>query len=86
MTTMNSETNGKKSSPGFLILILGAFLIVAALGWWTNRADRLDSYRLGRTPVLRNDGLAFFRAKVDGMLDAEALAYRALRRGPWRRS
>ena len=57
----------------------------AALGWETNRAGRIDPYRLGRTPVLRNDGRAFFRAKVNGMLDAEALAYRVLRRGPWRR-
>ena len=57
----------------------------AALGWQTNRAGRLDPHRLGRTPVLRNDGLAFFRAKVHGMLDGEAFAYRVLRRGPWRR-
>jgi len=58
----------------------------AALAWETNRLGKTDPYRLGRTPVLRNDGMTFFRAKVRGMLDAEALAYRALRRGPWRRT
>lgn len=57
----------------------------AALGWATNRGENIDPYRLGRTPVLRSDGQIFFRAKVGGILDAEALAYRALRRGPWRR-
>jgi hypothetical protein len=29
--------------------------------------------------------MAFFRAKVKGRLDGEALAYRLLRRGPWGR-
>jgi peptidoglycan/xylan/chitin deacetylase (PgdA/CDA1 family) len=58
----------------------------AALGWRTNRAGRIDPYRLGRTPVLRSDGRFFFRAKLDGMLDREALVYRAFRRGPWRYS
>ncbi len=58
----------------------------AALRWQTNRSGRTDRYRLGRTPVLRNDTMAFFRAKVAGMLDGEAFAYRALRRGPWRRT
>lgn len=53
--------------------------------WRTNRRGRLDLYRLGRTPVLRSDGSAFFRAKVYGLLDAEALLYRAARRGPWGR-
>jgi peptidoglycan/xylan/chitin deacetylase (PgdA/CDA1 family) len=57
----------------------------AALGWHTNRAGRIDPYSLGRTPVLCNDGRLFFRAKVRGRLDAEALAYRVLGRGPWRR-
>jgi peptidoglycan/xylan/chitin deacetylase (PgdA/CDA1 family) len=57
----------------------------AALRWSTNRSDRIDRYRLGRTPVLRSDGAAFFRAKVRGRLDGEATAYRLLRRGPWRR-
>lgn len=52
--------------------------------WRTNRRGRIDPYRLGRTPVLRSDGWTFFRAKVDGMLDQEALLYRALGRGPWR--
>jgi peptidoglycan/xylan/chitin deacetylase (PgdA/CDA1 family) len=57
----------------------------AALGAWrTNRRGRIDRYRLGRTPILRSDGHAFFRAKVAGLLDAEAFVYRALRRGPWR--
>lgn len=58
----------------------------AALGWGTNRRHGTDPHRLGRTPVLRSDGDLFFRAKVRGLLDGEALAYRALRRGPWARS
>lgn len=58
----------------------------AALTWETNRHGRIDQYRLGRTPVLRNDGRFFFRAKLEGRLDGEALIYRALRRGPWRKS
>jgi peptidoglycan/xylan/chitin deacetylase (PgdA/CDA1 family) len=52
--------------------------------WRTNRRGGLDPWRLGRTPILASDGMAFFRAKVRGRLDGEALAYRALRRGPWR--
>jgi peptidoglycan/xylan/chitin deacetylase (PgdA/CDA1 family) len=54
--------------------------------WRTNRRGRLDPYRLGRTPILRSDGFFFFRAKVAGLLDTEALIYRALGRGPWRYS
>jgi peptidoglycan/xylan/chitin deacetylase (PgdA/CDA1 family) len=54
--------------------------------WRTNRRGRLDRYRLGRTPVLRSDGRMFFRAKVKGLLDGEALFYKAARRGPWKRS
>jgi peptidoglycan/xylan/chitin deacetylase (PgdA/CDA1 family) len=50
--------------------------------WRTNRQGRLDRFRLGRTPVLRSDGRLFFRAKVRGLLDAEGLAYRALRGRP----
>jgi peptidoglycan/xylan/chitin deacetylase (PgdA/CDA1 family) len=52
--------------------------------WRVNRAGATDPWRLGRTPVLASDGLAFFRAKVQGRLDGEALAYRLLGRGPWR--
>ena len=52
--------------------------------WRTNRRATLDPHRLGRTPVLRSDGLVFFRAKAKGRLDGEGLAYRAARRGPWR--
>lgn len=58
----------------------------AALGWRTNRFGRIDPLRLGRTPVLRSDEGMFFRAKVAGRLDKEAVAYRLLRRGPWRRT
>ena len=58
----------------------------AALLWRTNRRSQLDRHRLGRTPVLRADGPRFFRAKLNGRLDGEALIYRALRRGPWRRT
>jgi peptidoglycan/xylan/chitin deacetylase (PgdA/CDA1 family) len=54
--------------------------------WRTNRSGAIDPWRLGRTPVLASDGLAFFRAKVQGRLDGEALAYRLLGRGPWRRA
>ena len=54
--------------------------------WRTNRAGRLDPYRLGRVPVLRSDGRFFFRRKVRGQLDAEAWLYRALGRGPWGRT
>jgi peptidoglycan/xylan/chitin deacetylase (PgdA/CDA1 family) len=53
--------------------------------WRTNRRGRIDFHRLGRVPVLRNDGTAFFRAKARGRLDAERVAYRILQRGPWRR-
>ena len=53
--------------------------------WRVNRAGAVDPWRLGRTPVLASDGLAFFRAKLQGRLDGEALAYRLLGRGPWRR-
>jgi peptidoglycan/xylan/chitin deacetylase (PgdA/CDA1 family) len=53
--------------------------------WRSNRAGAVDPWRLGRTPVLASDGMAFFRARVQGRLDGEALAYRLLGRGPWRR-
>jgi peptidoglycan/xylan/chitin deacetylase (PgdA/CDA1 family) len=59
------------------------FYTAALDAWRTNRRGSIDPYRLGRTPILRSDGWAFFRAKVAGMLDGEALVYRALRRGPW---
>ena len=58
----------------------------AASRWGTNHRATLDRHRLGRTPVLRSDGHAFFRAKARGLLDGEALAYRVLRRGPWRKT
>jgi peptidoglycan/xylan/chitin deacetylase (PgdA/CDA1 family) len=54
--------------------------------WRCNRAGATDPWRLGRTPVLASDGFAFFRAKVKGRLDGEALAYRLLGRGPWSRA
>jgi peptidoglycan/xylan/chitin deacetylase (PgdA/CDA1 family) len=58
----------------------------AALGAWkTNRAGRIDPYRLGRVPVLRSDGRFFFRRKVRGELDTEGWLYRATKRGPWGR-
>jgi peptidoglycan/xylan/chitin deacetylase (PgdA/CDA1 family) len=55
----------------------------AALTWATNRRRDIDPYRLGRLPVLRNDVPLFFRTKVKGMLDSEALIYRLAGRGPW---
>lgn len=56
----------------------------AALPWGTNRLGSIDPHRVGRTPVLRSDGGFFFKAKLAGRLDGEALVYKALRRGPWR--
>jgi peptidoglycan/xylan/chitin deacetylase (PgdA/CDA1 family) len=61
------------------------FETIAVGAWRTNRRQRIDPYRLGRTPVLRGDDGAFFSAKVRGLLDGERLAYRLTRRGPWRR-
>lgn len=57
----------------------------AALNWTTNRRGRFDFHELGRTPVLRSDSPLFFKAKVDGALDAEAFLYRVARRGPWKK-
>ena len=62
------------------------FATAALDGWRTNRRDHIDPYRLGRVPVLRSDGQLFFRAKAAGRLDAERVVYRALGRGPWRRT
>jgi len=63
------------------------FFRTAALdAWRTNRAGRVDPHRLGRVPILRSDGRFFFRRKVRGQLDSEALLYRALGRGPWGRA
>jgi peptidoglycan/xylan/chitin deacetylase (PgdA/CDA1 family)/O-antigen ligase len=56
----------------------------AAVTWRTNRRDSFEPYRLGRIPILRSDGAVFFRAKVGGMMDGEAMVYRLVRRGPWR--
>jgi hypothetical protein len=52
-------------------------------GWRTNRSGSIDPHRLGRTPILRSDGMWFFRAKVHGILDSERYLYQAVRRGPW---
>jgi peptidoglycan/xylan/chitin deacetylase (PgdA/CDA1 family) len=55
-------------------------------GWRTNRWGQIDPHRLGRTPVLRSDGMGiFFRLKARGMLDGERYLYQAFRRGPWRK-
>lgn len=59
------------------------FSTAALDAWRTNRRDRIDPHRLGRTPVFRSDAPFFLRAKARGRLDGERLAYRALRRGPW---
>ncbi len=61
------------------------FDTAALHAWRTNRPGRTDLHRLGRVPILRSDGDLFFRAKVKGLLDGEALVYRVLRRGPWGR-
>ena len=60
------------------------FATAALDGWRVNRAGAVDPYRLARIPILRSDGQVFFRAKVRGRLNGEALLYRAARRGPWR--
>jgi hypothetical protein len=61
------------------------FATAALDAWRTNRRGRIDPHRLGRTPVLRSDGDGMlFWAKARGLLDREAVAYRLLRRGPWR--
>jgi peptidoglycan/xylan/chitin deacetylase (PgdA/CDA1 family) len=59
------------------------FESAALVGWKTNHRGRIEPQRLGRTPILRSDGPVFFRAKLAGLLDSEAVVYRALRRGPW---
>ncbi|HEV2950869.1 MAG TPA: polysaccharide deacetylase family protein [Actinomycetota bacterium] len=59
------------------------FETAAIDAWRTNRWGAIDPHRLGRTPVLRSDGTAFFRMKVRGWLDLERVAYRAMGRGPW---
>jgi peptidoglycan/xylan/chitin deacetylase (PgdA/CDA1 family) len=61
------------------------FRSAALSAWRTNRAGTIDPHRLGRVPVLRSDGQFFFRRKVRGELDSEALLYRMLGRGPWGR-
>ena len=73
-------------SPAADVLVRRLFVTAALDGWRTNRRGRIDLHRLGRVPVLRSDGQFFFRAKAAGRLDAERLIYRALGRGPWRRS
>lgn len=73
------------SSPGSERAARGIF-VSAALNWNTNRGGRYDFHELGRTPVLRSDSALFFKAKVEGTLDAEALLYRVARRGPWKKT
>lgn len=61
------------------------FETAALDAWKTNRRGQIDPHRLGRTPILRSDGDGlFFRAKTRGLLNQEAVAYRLLRRGPWK--
>lgn len=62
------------------------FRTAALDAWRTNRAGRIDPYRLGRVPILKSDGRFFFRRKVHGGLDSEAWLYRTLGRGPWGRA
>ena len=64
----------------------GCFDSAALDAWRTNRRGRIDPYRLGRTPVLRGATAGRSSARRStGYLDAEALLYRALGRGPWGR-
>ena len=62
------------------------FRTAALDAWRTNRAGRIDPYRIGRVPTVQSDGRFFFRRKVRGELDSEAWLYRALGRGPWGRT
>jgi peptidoglycan/xylan/chitin deacetylase (PgdA/CDA1 family) len=62
------------------------FRSAALPAWKTNRRGHIDPMRLGRTPVLRGDGVVLFRSKARGLLDGEGLVYRALGRGPWGRA
>ncbi len=72
------------ASPGAACAARQLLASAALDAWRTNRRGQIDPDRLGRTPILQSDGGLFFRVKVLGLLDAEALAYRALGRGPWR--
>lgn len=71
------------ASPAAVRAARRLFRTAALHAWRTNTPETADLHRLGRVPVLRSDGLLFFRAKARGMLNGEAVAYRALRRGPW---
>ncbi len=71
-------------SPAADRAVRALFQTAARDSWRTNRRGQIDLHRLGRTPVLRSDGRVFFRMKVAGRLDSEAVVYRGLRRGPWR--
>lgn len=73
------------ASEGSLAASRRLFHSSALHAWRTNRRAGLDPHRLGRTPVLRSDGVFFFRRKVAGRLDGEAHLYRLARRGPWGR-
>jgi peptidoglycan/xylan/chitin deacetylase (PgdA/CDA1 family) len=73
-------------SPAADRIVRSLFDTAARHAWRTNRRGRIDPYGLGRTPVLRSDGDMFFRAKSKGLLDGEAVVYRALGRGPWQRT
>ena len=77
------ETGHHTEDPPRQRLALGH---VAMSTWRTNRAGRVDPFRLGRIPILQSDGTFFFRRKAAGQLDSEALVYRAMRRGPWGRT
>ena len=64
-------------------LVRRAFRSAVLRAWRTARWP-FDPHAIGRIPVLRSDGIAFFRAKLAGRLDAEGAAYRLAGRGPWR--
>lgn len=60
------------------------FRSAALHAWRGNVHEGMDAHRLGRVPILRSDGMFFFREKVRGRLDGEGVIYRVARRGPWR--
>lgn len=65
------------------MIVRQLFDSAALYAWRTNRRAKFDPFRLGRTPVMRSDDGLFFKAKLEGRLNAEGLFYRVGRRGPW---
>jgi len=56
--------------------VRATYRTAAVGGWRTNRAGHIDPYQITRTPLMRTDGTAFFRAKTRGRMRAEAFFHR----------